>query len=50
LGKGEDFNVLVETYVIFIAEDDKFKKGLPLYHIERKITELDNALSGAKLL
>jgi hypothetical protein len=46
LGKGEDFNALVETYVIFIAEDDKFKKGLPLYHIERKITELDNALFG----
>jgi hypothetical protein len=46
LGKGDDFKDLVETYVIFITEDDKFKKGLPLYHIERKITELDNALFG----
>jgi predicted transposase/invertase (TIGR01784 family) len=46
LGKGDDFNDLVESYVIFITEEDKFKKGLPLYHIERKITELDNALFG----
>jgi hypothetical protein len=52
LGKGDDFNDLVETFVIFINEEDKFKKGLPLYHIERKITELDNALfeDGAHIL
>ena len=46
LSKGEDFEDLVDTYVIFITENDKFGEGIPLYHIERKITELDNALFG----
>lgn len=46
LSKGEDFEDLVDTYVIFIMENDKFKKGIPLYHVERKITELDNTLFG----
>lgn len=44
LAKRDEFEDLVDTYVIFITENDKFGKGLPLYHIERKITELDNAL------
>lgn len=44
LSKSEDFEDLVDTYVIFITENDKFGRGIPLYHIERKITELDNAL------
>ena len=46
LSKGEEFEDLVDTYVIFITENDKFGKGIPLYHIERKITEMDNALFG----
>lgn len=46
LSKGEDFEDLVDTYVIFITEKDKFGMGIPLYHIERKITEMDNALFG----
>ena len=46
LRKGEDFEDLVDTYVIFITENDKFGMGIPLYHIERKITEMDNALFG----
>lgn len=41
LSKGEDFEDLVDTYVIFITENDKFGMGIPLYHVERKITELD---------
>ena len=43
LEKGEDFEKLVDTYVIFITENDRFGAGLPLYHVERKITELKNA-------
>lgn len=46
LSKGEDFEDLVDTYVIFITENDKFGRGIPLYHIERKITEMHNALFG----
>ena len=46
LSKGKDFEDLVDTYVIFITEKDKFGMGVPLYHIERKIAEMDNALFG----
>ena len=44
LSKGEDFEDLVDTYVIFITENDKFGKGIPLYHIERRIEEMDYAV------
>lgn len=46
LGKGDGFEGLVDTYVIFITEDDKFGMGIPMYHVERKITELNDALFG----
>lgn len=46
LSKGEDFEDLVDTYVIFITENDKYGKGIPLYHVERKITELNDELFG----
>lgn len=39
LSKGEEFEDLVDTYVIFITENDKYGEGIPLYHIERKITD-----------
>ncbi|MCM1134347.1 MAG: PD-(D/E)XK nuclease family transposase [Clostridium sp.] len=35
LRKGEDFDKLPETWVIFITENDIMGKGLPLYPIER---------------
>ena len=35
LKKGEDFDKLPETWVIFITENDVRGKGLPLYPIER---------------
>lgn len=41
LDRGEDYQSLKETYIIFITENDVLKKGLPLYHIERKILETD---------
>lgn len=46
LDKGKDFEDLVDTYVIFITEHDRFGAGLPLYHVERRIAELDDALFG----
>ena len=46
LSKGDDFEDLVDTYVIFITEKDKFGMGVPLYHIERRIKEMDHALFG----
>ena len=39
LKKGAETDELPETYVIFITENDVLKRGLPLYHIERVITE-----------
>jgi len=35
LKKGEDFDRLPETWVIFITENDVMGKGLPLYSVER---------------
>ena len=35
LKKGEDFDQLPETWVIFITENDVMAKGLPLYPVER---------------
>lgn len=39
LKKGEDFDNLPETYVVFITENDVTGKGKPLYQIERCILE-----------
>ncbi|MCM1577460.1 MAG: PD-(D/E)XK nuclease family transposase [Ruminococcus sp.] len=42
----EDFANLPETYVIFITSKDYFKKGLPIYTVNRRIDELGMALFG----
>ena len=39
LNVSEDFDALPETYVIFITENDVFKCGKPILHIERTIKE-----------
>ena len=39
LNKGEDFDQLPETYIIFITERDVLKGGLPIYHVDRIIEE-----------
>lgn len=36
---GDDFKDLCDVYVIFITENDVFKKGLSVYHIEKVIKE-----------
>ena len=45
LPKGDEPEKLPETYVIFITENDVLSHGLPLYHIERIITELQERFS-----
>ncbi len=41
LKQKEDFTSIAETYVIFICEGDRYQKGLPLYHVERTVQELE---------
>ena len=41
LKAGENFNRLIDTYVIFITENDVIGKALPIYHVERKFLETD---------
>ena len=51
LNKGEDFDELPETYVIFITENDVIGKGKALYHAERVITETQEPFGdGAHIL
>lgn len=44
LKAGEDYAELPETYVIFITENDVMGAGLPRYHVERMIQELQHEL------
>ena len=46
LKPGQDFDDLPETYVIFITENDVLGGNKPIYHIERKIAEMDNDVFG----
>lgn len=39
LQEGQNFKELRDSCVIFIYRHDKFRKGLPLYHIDRYISE-----------
>lgn len=41
LNPGQDFDELPESYVIFITRDDVLGYGLPAYHIDRQIKEID---------
>lgn len=41
LNPGQNFDELPESYVIFITMDDSLGYGLPIYHIERNIREVD---------
>ena len=38
----QPFKEIPERYTIFITEEDKFGKGLPMYHVENKIAELND--------
>lgn len=39
LAAGDSYEILPETYVIFITENDVLGKDLPIYHIDRMIAE-----------
>ena len=39
LKENQKFKELKDSYVIFIYKHDKFRKGLPLYHIDRYVRE-----------
>ena len=39
LKEGHAFRELKDSYVIFIYKHDKFRKGLPLYHVDRYVGE-----------
>ena len=41
LNPGQDFDELPESYVIFITRDDSLGYGLPIYHINKKIDEVN---------
>ena len=43
LDAGESFDALPDLYVVFITENDIFRHGLPLYHIDRTVSELAHA-------
>ena len=37
LQTGDDFSALAETYIIFITEQDKYKKDKPIYKVKQSI-------------
>ena len=39
LKEGQRFKEIKDSYVIFIYKHDKFRKGLPVYHIDRYVRE-----------
>lgn len=45
LEKGATFDELPETYVIFITENDVYRKGLPFYSVERVVTQTGQAFN-----
>ena len=38
----QPFKEMPDRYTIFITEEDKFGKGIPMYHVENVIKELDD--------
>ena len=46
LRKGQPHQTMPDRYTIFITEEDVFGKGIPAYHAENKVAELDDAPLG----
>jgi hypothetical protein len=44
----KNFQKKAETYMIMITEHDVLGGGLPIYHVERTVLEMENALFGGK--
>ena len=45
---GSEYSDLPEQYVIFITENDVYGHGLPMYHIERMILELNQPFNDSE--
>ena len=45
--KGTNYKDFPEIWVIFITENDIFNSGLPMYHVERLVTEIDKPFEDA---
>lgn len=43
--KGDDYHTLFDTYVIFITKEDILGKGLPIYHVQRRINETGDSFN-----
>ena len=43
--KGDDYHTLFDTYVIFITKEDVLGKGLPIYHVQRRINETGDSFN-----
>ena len=41
LKAGQEFKELKDSHVIFIYKRDKFRKGLPMYHVDRYVEETE---------
>jgi len=41
LKSGQEFKELKDSHVIFIYKRDKFRKGLPMYHVDRYVEETE---------
>lgn len=39
LGKGEPYDYLSESYIVFLCRNDPFGQGLPVYHLDRMCRE-----------
>ena len=48
LSRGEDYNVLKESYIIFLCLKDQFNMGLPVYTFERVCKENKDVILGDK--
>ncbi len=50
LEKGQNFDTLPPTYIIFITKTDVLGRGLPVYTVERQIRELQNAFDDRSII
>ena len=48
LNRGDNYDNLPETWIIFITENDVLKNGYPMYHIERIIQETGELFNDAE--
>ena len=45
LKEGDKFKILKDSYVIFIYKHDKFRKGYPIYRVDRMVLETGDSFN-----